>query len=92
LGVARPYRSNQTLDALDNGRTQPNTGGNTTKWINPGKFQIVSAGLDGNFGPDLLPAGSLFKQFPDPNYSLADEDEDNLADFTEGQTIGESVP
>lgn len=91
LGTARPYRTNQPIDTLDNGKTQPQVAPNTTTWANAGGFQIICAGLDENYGPDVL-STSGFKQFPDPNYVVSDEDVDNLADFTGGETIQDSIP
>lgn len=92
FGVTRPYRSNTAIDSRDNGRTVPFASPNTTQWIAADKFQLICPGLDNHFGPDLLGAGGPFKQFPDANYQLSDEDEDNLASFSEGKTIGESRP
>lgn len=92
FGVVRPYRSNLAIDARDNGRTKPSVSPNTTQWINATKFQIICAGLDDHFGADLFASGSVLKQFPDPNYDLADEDEDNIPSFSDGSTIGDSVP
>lgn len=92
FGVTRPYRSNLAIDSRDNGRTVPSASPNTTQWVDAGKFQIICAGLDNNFGPDLFATGGLLKQFPDPNYQLSDEDEDNLGSFSDGDTIGDSRP
>lgn len=92
FGVTRPYRSNTAIDSRDNGRTVPSASPNTTQWMDAAKFQILCAGLDNNFGPDLFASGGLLKQFPDPNYQLSDEDMDNLASFSDGDTIGDSQP
>jgi type II secretory pathway pseudopilin PulG len=99
-GEVRPYRSNQALDSLDNGRTFAKTTNNPSSWLDPKKFQLVSAGLDGHFGSafsaDSLapspPGCVVFKQFPQPNYSITPEDSDNAASFADGKTIGDSVP
>ncbi|MCB9873931.1 MAG: type II secretion system protein [Planctomycetaceae bacterium] len=99
IGFARPFRSNSAVDARDNGKTQPYdvpSGQNKTTWIEPGKFQILWPGLDDHFGSQIgvAPDASdwVYKQFPDPNYALSDEDGDNLASFSDGSTVGDSVP
>ncbi len=97
VGFARPYRSNSTIDARDNGKTQPQPPAspeNSTTWLEPDKFQILWPGLDDDFGPALPDASSVwvYKQFPDPNYALSDEDGDNLANFSDGRTVGDSIP
>jgi hypothetical protein len=91
VGIARPYRSNTPIDVLDNGRTILNNVDNDTKWQEPGKFQILFAGLDEHFGVDV-PGGPISKQFPDPNYVVQDEDGDNMANFTDGRTVEASIP
>jgi prepilin-type N-terminal cleavage/methylation domain-containing protein len=81
MGVVRPYRSNLPIDTRDNGRTVPAATSvtfatqaitvNNTKWMNEGKFQVVSAGLDSAFGVDNKDDGGatlIFKTFPAPNY------------------------
>lgn len=99
VGFTRPYRSNSTIDARDNGKTQPanvpvNT--NTTTWLEPGKFQIHWPGLDNHFGSRTGTASDasdwVYKTFPDPNYALSDEDGDNLANFSDGDTVEDSIP
>jgi prepilin-type N-terminal cleavage/methylation domain-containing protein len=102
LGVARPYRSNIAIDAQDT-KTVPKTTGNPTQWVSPNKFQIICAGLDGQFSdPSATPPNGfqadgstgypIFKQFPAPNYNVSDQDSDNLTSFAESKTIGDSVP
>jgi prepilin-type N-terminal cleavage/methylation domain-containing protein len=93
VGVARPFRSNLPIDATrDNFRTWPYGPGNPSQWMTPGLFQIVCAGQDNLFGPDISTAAVTFKTYPTPNYQLAGvDDEDNLANFSE-RTIGDSVP
>jgi prepilin-type N-terminal cleavage/methylation domain-containing protein len=96
-GVVAAYRSNDAIDAMDGNKTLPKTVDNPTKWIAPGKFQILCAGLDGKFGA-LLPADPnantypVFKQFPNPNYPLTDDDKDNLSSFCEGKNVEDSQP
>lgn len=99
IGFARPYRSNNVIDARDNGKTLPANvpvGTNTTTWLEPNKFQILWPGMDNHFGSHTGIAADasdwVYKQFPDPNYALTDEDGDNLANFSEGSTMGDSVP
>lgn len=98
IGVARPYRSNIAINATTNPQAWPQSAPNTTEWLNQGKFQIVWAGLDNHFGWDNVTSNGLaFKQFPEPNYYAdpqitQEEDSDNLGNFSEGQTIGDSVP
>jgi prepilin-type N-terminal cleavage/methylation domain-containing protein len=67
--VVRPYRT---------------TSGNNFPFANAGKFQIVSAGLDDNYGADIPQPTETenHKRFPDGiNYS--DGDRDNLVNFSE---------
>ncbi|MBP86555.1 MAG: hypothetical protein CMJ64_07560 [Planctomycetaceae bacterium] len=74
---------------------------NAPDWIEPKKFQLVSAGLDNEYGVDYLdPANSnalVPKQFPDPNYYIAtgvsrEPDEDNVTSFSGGRTLGDNYP
>lgn len=99
VGVVRPYRSNNRIPAGDT-KTWP-ASPNNTQWINPGTFQIVCAGLDNHFGYENNGGPTaptiVFKTFPDPNYYLdpsveRGEDVDNIASFSEGKTIGNSIP
>lgn len=92
VGLARPYRSNTLIDALDNGRTILANAVNPTQWQEPGKFQIICAGLDNHFGEDVSPTTPTSKQFPDPNYDVKDEDEDNIMNFSNGQTVADAIP
>ncbi len=97
VGFVRPYRSNTAIDARDNGKTQPQPPAspeNSTTWIEPGKFQILWPGLDNHFGATLPDASSnwVFKRFPDPNYQVTENDRDNLGHFSNGSTIGDSIP
>lgn len=99
VGFTRPYRSNSDIDIRDNGKTQPQPPAsplNSTTWLEPGKFQIHWPGLDNHFGSRTGTASDasdwVYKRFPDPNYTLSDEDGDNLANFSAGNTVGDSVP
>lgn len=101
FGVARPYRTN---DPVSNPLTDPtypysNTPGqNDTTWIDVGKFQIITAGLDDQFGEDNLSGGNLiFKQFPAPNYYITPvafplHDDDNLASFSNSKEFADAAP
>ncbi len=72
-GVARPYRT---------------TVGNTQPYANAGKFQIISAGLDGHYGDDVNRQNE--KIYPDgTNYSEGDKD--NLVSFTD-KTLEDAKP
>jgi prepilin-type N-terminal cleavage/methylation domain-containing protein len=92
FGIARPYRSNHPIPPIDSS-TFPNSAPlKNTTWLAPGKFQIISPGLDGSFGPELQDDGlAVYRTFPSPNYSFA-EDADNLATFSEGRTMEDMVP
>jgi prepilin-type N-terminal cleavage/methylation domain-containing protein len=94
--VVRPYRSNTLIDNRDKSRTMPNntpTGYNTSQWMKPGQFQIIFAGQDNLFGFEFTQSNAVvFKTFPQPNYPLPSDDEDNMADFSDGKTFGESIP
>lgn len=96
--MVRPYRSNTAINATrDRARTKPNnspSGNNNTEWLRPGAFQVISAGLDNEFGTDYSVSGSVvFKTFPTPNYPIAaSSDDDNLASFSDAKTLGDAVP
>jgi type II secretory pathway pseudopilin PulG len=99
--VVRPYRSTTLVNVTrDHKRTKPfdfPTNNppqyNITEWVNPGKFQIVCAGLDNNFGTDNVVNGEVvFKTFPEPNYALVDVEEDNITSFSEAKTLVDAVP
>ena len=82
-GVARPYANN-----IGNSST---TG--IITWVNARKFQIICAGLDGDYGADSYNASnnSSIKLFPSSvNYTT--EDRDNLANFSEGRTLENNRP
>ena len=87
FGAVRPYRSS---DAAGDGTTWPAVSG-AQQWMGHKKFQILCAGLDNQYG--TAPSTGGFYSAPDPNYDLqAVEAGDNLASFTEGQTLEEIVP
>jgi len=65
-GVAHPYFSDNP---------DPNNAGQVL-WVNPKKFQILSAGLDADYGADVVT-----KQFPSGAGYLR-TDRDNIADFS----------
>jgi len=56
------------------------------QWINPTTYQLIAAGLDGEFGVDSWAAVNQLKVFPAGlNYSA--EDWDNVANFSNGKTF-----
>jgi type II secretory pathway pseudopilin PulG len=68
-------------------------GTNPTTPVNPNTFQIICAGLDGDFGPLPSLAGGVYspKIFPTgTGYSPADRD--NIANFSDGRTLGDARP
>lgn len=79
--VVRPYRAS---GVAEDAKVWPSDG---KQWLEPAGFQIICPGLDGKFGTDYV-----FKHYPDPNYTRADEDKDDLASFSEGSTIEEAIP
>ncbi|MBC8874421.1 MAG: type II secretion system protein [Planctomycetes bacterium] len=73
------------------------------EWVNPTTYQIISAGLDGEFGPDPYnpdpTTGQLkHKVFPAPetaypvaDYNWGEADWDNIANFSDGRTFEDHV-
>ena len=57
-------------------------------FINPTKFQIICAGQDGNFG---TAAAGTIKIFP-TGTGYSPEDQDNLANFSGGRRLSDSIP
>jgi type II secretory pathway pseudopilin PulG len=56
------------------------------QWINPTTYQLIAAGLDGEFGGDSWAVFNELKVFPTGrNYSA--EDWDNVANFSNGKTF-----
>jgi prepilin-type N-terminal cleavage/methylation domain-containing protein len=95
VGVVRPYRS--SIMAADSKAWPLDTASNTRQWIEPGKFQIIHPGLDNHFGFESMDNNVLrYKTFPALNYyvdgTTLTEDFDNLTSFSDGRTIGDSVP
>jgi prepilin-type N-terminal cleavage/methylation domain-containing protein len=90
IGFVFPYKTDAPLAA-----SQPNY-----EWESPTTFQIVAAGLDGNFGtwPGGTPSAQPYKYYPsgaiaDPNATDGSrpngtpydrEDRDNVTSFAEG--------
>ena len=98
IGVVRPFRSNTSITNATTDTTYPGVVNaavdqNNTTWIAPGKYQIVSSGMDGRFGVDNMNGAMLvFKKFPAMNYYLdssidRSEDDDNITSFSEGKLI-----
>ena len=78
-GVCHPYATRFETKANP---TDPDV---ASAWVNPGSFQIISAGLDNNYGKN-----SANKRDPiGTNYD--DGDEDNLTSFTRG-SLGDEFP
>jgi prepilin-type N-terminal cleavage/methylation domain-containing protein len=71
-----PYKSNSNS-------TAPN-------FANPTTFQIISAGLDGDYGPTTGVSTYNYRWFPNgTNYELGDMD--NITNFSEGKTLQDHV-
>jgi hypothetical protein len=84
-GVAKPYLSNRPDPDSPYG----------LEWVNDNSFQIISAGLDGNYGSAaFLSDRSLFPQYPSgANYlSPGDGDDDNITNFSDGRTLEDMKP
>jgi prepilin-type N-terminal cleavage/methylation domain-containing protein len=84
IDVVRPYQSVRPDASMVD--FPPNH-----EWINPTTFQLIAAGLDGEFGADSW-AGSTpeLKVFPaGTNYTL--EDWDNIANFSNERTFGDNI-
>jgi prepilin-type N-terminal cleavage/methylation domain-containing protein len=80
IGYTRPYWSETPAD----------TSGTVFKAMNPTTFQIVCAGLDGEFGLD--PATPAVKYFPrGGNYDLSGADNDNQTNFSEGRRLEDHI-
>jgi hypothetical protein len=68
LETVKPYKSSAT---------------GTTEWANKANFQLISAGLDGEFGN----TGSNYKVFPKGDYYDLPKDLDNIANFSDGKAF-----
>ena len=103
--VARPYRTSDVPVDFDDLKTWPNDADlavsqrvHSTRWVNQGEFQLLMGGLDNELGYDMSINNNLvFKQFPAQNYygpngPNRQSDNDNLANFGDGKTIGDNVP
>lgn len=73
-GIARPYRSDEVRQATAADRY-------TYKWTNPDTFQIITAGLDNDYGNNLNPP--QYKQYPSGVY-YSDGDNSNITSFSRG--------
>ena len=58
------------------------------RFAEPEKFQIICAGLDGEFGAGSV---SQLAVYPD-GIGYAESDEDNLTNFSGGKTLEDSIP
>jgi prepilin-type N-terminal cleavage/methylation domain-containing protein len=84
IDVVRPYQSVRPDASMVD--FPPNH-----EWINPTKFQLIAAGLDGEFGADSWVAPSpQLKVFPD-GLNYAREEWDNIANFSNEKTFGDNV-
>ena len=84
IDVVRPYQSVRLADP-------PTAFAPGNEWINPTTFQLIAAGLDGEFGADSWTgADPQLKVFPaGTNYTM--EDWDNIANFSNERTFGDNV-
>jgi prepilin-type N-terminal cleavage/methylation domain-containing protein len=60
------------------------------KPMNPTSFQLICAGLDGEFGTDAN-VDTDVKLFPSGD-NYVEEDKDNLANFSDGKRLGDLIP
>lgn len=73
-----------TIDSVARGAALPALAVNPTgSYVNPTTYQILSSGQDGNFGT----GGQVY---PDGPYSGGDRD--NIANYSEGRTLQDSMP
>jgi prepilin-type N-terminal cleavage/methylation domain-containing protein len=80
--VVRPYQSVRPDASIP---FAPNH-----EWINPTTFQLIAAGLDGEFGADSWTAVNQLKVFP-AGLNYAREEWDNIANFSNAKTFGDNV-
>ncbi|MDZ4780883.1 MAG: type II secretion system protein [Planctomycetia bacterium] len=77
-GFCKPYGSSESVNS----------------WVNPKKFQIICAGLDGFFGapsnqlPRLFPSGEMNPNFSNDTSNYDITDLDNLTNFAEADLEG----
>ncbi len=62
-----------------------------TKFAGDGKFQILCAGQDGQFGPLARDINFPYPTYPD-GLGYTDEDNDNVTTFAEGSTLEDAKP
>jgi len=79
----RPYWSTNTSGKTSNLLREQN------KPINPTSFQLICAGLDGEFGHDLNNDTDV-KIFPTGD-NYVEEDKDNITNFSSGKRLGDSI-
>jgi prepilin-type N-terminal cleavage/methylation domain-containing protein len=87
--------------AIDPGSGSASESGYQKLCANPKSFQIISAGLDGDFGGDVKyevstvyrtdPARLYYRSFPG-GLGYADGDNDNITNFSKGGTLGDEKP
>lgn len=84
---ARTYAGAVWTHPAGGGVAAPYYADGGAEFIEPRTFQVISPGLDGNFGA----ASTAPKQFKSGlNYTAFDED--NITSFSEGTTLGANRP
>jgi hypothetical protein len=87
FGYTRPYWSETRATV---GAVTPPDLRDDYKAMNPTTFQIICAGLDGEFGLDPSPASLKF--FPQGGgYDLSGADNDNMTNFSEGRRLEDHI-
>lgn len=99
MGQAVPYLSDRVLRTVNNNPIY--------EWVNPDTFQIISAGLDGNYGGHLdisspsmavtnprFPSGTGYTSSDGTGVTLGENEGDytNITNFSEGKTLGDRRP
>ena len=88
-----PYIANSDQGVARAYCTAKDSSGVVTSWVNASKFQIICAGLDGDYGEDTFVASSNTgrKLFPTGGFYKYG-DRDNLTNFSEGKTLENNKP
>lgn len=90
---AAAYSSYPISTSTANGVWPYKTSSNSVapNFANPKTFQIISAGLDGDYGPTTNVQTYTHRVFPDgTNYELGDRD--NITNFSEGKILEDHLP
>lgn len=89
--TAMTYTNYSPVNNSASGVAYPYYDSNIGGFVQPAKFQIISAGLDGDYGTYPNPPPMTKKFFPaGTGYQLGDED--NITSFSNGATLGGSRP